>query len=63
MQPPRVGEVWERDGRRRVVQSLEGNVDFVGYGIPPTRAIYYVDIEAWAEWASKARKVEDGNGS
>lgn len=59
MQPPKVGEVWERDGKRRTVVALER-------GGPQTRVYwrndfqiqYYCWLSTWKRWASKAVKVE-----
>lgn len=68
---PKVGQVWERDGRQREVMGFSridslsvfdrpvpmGN--FVVWRKPPSGALRRCWCATWAEWVSKARLVRD----
>jgi|688.fasta_scaffold06443_16 hypothetical protein len=54
---PQQGDVWERDGRRRVVDRVVGETK-IGFDVWWNGRTYPTWCTTWRAWASKAKLIE-----
>ncbi len=58
--PPRIGEVWERDGRRREVVGVSTrDPRIVAWKSPSLKYEHQCYLTTWAEWVAGARRIAE----
>lgn len=60
VQPPSIGQVWERNGRKRKITAISEMDGQIGWERPGNDwKTYFVLLRTWATWANDARLIAE----